>query len=304
MKFPSQKLAALAATSFLNLACVGSLTVQDEHEDIYEGNEIERATSMNAVEHKDTVREKVAVILTEQRPKGDLDVFREDIASQDKDGQVRAEEEKLQNNAELGDGRKYVVIGDSVANGMHLSYSVGRRPGFIGKDGMTTMGVLYKLDINQYVVRNKEKVIIYCGANNIFSTPPDVIVDHMIKMAKICHEAGVPEIIVNTQLPPDPRWVLALGSRYEEFRQRNIEYRDALLKSFEDGKFPEGARVVDLFTPFADEEGKLKEGYVNRKSSDYLHPWLVYKPALHLMLGSEKDESKAQGGESEQVYPE
>lgn len=198
-----------------------------------------------------------------------------------------AEEEKkpeLVKNPELGDGREFVLIGDSAANGMHLSFAEGKRPSFIGKDGMTTFQVLARLKAERGRLKGKKKAMIYCAGNNILATKTNTLVDHMVEMAQICDKAGVPEIIVNSQFPPISDYVKNIGKeKFEEVKKRNSAFVKALKKAHKEGRFPSSVRVVDLTAPFSDEKGEMKEEFVDPKATDYLHPWFAYKPALDHM---------------------
>jgi len=197
---------------------------------------------------------------------------------------------ELRQNPELGDGSDYVIIGDSAANGMHISYNteVRKRPTFIGRDGMTTFKVLARLEAERGNLKGKKKAMIYCAGNNIFGTPTDKLVEHMVAMAKICNEAEIPEIIVNTQFPPISDYRKNIGhTKFKELKIRNEALRKALLKAYRDGEFPAGTRVVDLTTPFSyqsgEKKGEMRTEYVDPNATDYLHPWFAYKPALDYM---------------------
>jgi len=104
-------------------------------------------------------------------------------------------EPELVKNPDLGDGREFVLIGDSAAHGMQLTKAWESQPSFIGKDGMSTYQVLERLKAEKKRLKGKKKAMIYCAGNNILSTSTEDLVSHMIEMATICSEAGVPEII-------------------------------------------------------------------------------------------------------------
>ena len=221
---------------------------------------------------------------TKASTKGDLKKLRSDVDAK-KDEEKIAEKPSLKTNPELGDGREYVLIGDSAANGMHLSYSAGKRPSFIGKDGMTTFKVLARLKAERAKLKGKRRAVIYCAGNNILGTGTDKLVDHMVEMAKICHDEGVPEVIVNSQFPPISAYSGSIGQkRFVELKKRNSALLEGLKKAYKEGRFPSGTKVVDLTTPFSDEKGEMKTSYVDPKASDYLHPWKAYKPALDYMM--------------------
>lgn len=217
----------------------------------------------------------------EQRTEGRLDTLRESVE--------RKRMVELVKNPELGDGGDIAIIGDSAAQGMHMSFAPGKQPTFIGKVGFTTMQVLERLEAERGRLKGKKKAVIYCAGNNILN-PTKNIVSDLVRIAKICREEGVPEIIVNTQFPPIPKHKEKVGAkRLKEIKDANEALRVALLK---ESGFPAGVRVVDLTTPFSDENGEMKAEFVNPKEEDTLHPWLAYKPALAYM-GAQGEGAKA-----------
>jgi hypothetical protein len=237
----------------------------------------EIAKAREAAKKEDKAKKKV---------QGDLGALRTDV-DKDKDKEKDAEEEEkpeLVKNPEVGDWSDCMFIGDSAAKGMFLSCPKGKRPGFIGKVGFSTFEVLKRLKAERGRLEGKDKAMIYCAGNNILATSTDKLVDHMVEMAQICNQAGVPEIIVNSQFPPIPDYVKNLGKeKFEEVKKRNSALVKALKKAHKEGRFPSGVRVVDLTTPFSDEKGEMKTEFVDPKAEDYLHPWFAYKPALDYM---------------------
>ncbi|MBU0705930.1 hypothetical protein KJ657_01230 [Patescibacteria group bacterium] len=206
-------------------------------------------------------------------------------ADVDKDKKKKPE---LVKNPELGDGREYVLIGDSAAKGMFMSYEKGKQPSFIGEVGFSTFQVLERLKNEKAKLKGKKKAVIYCARNNIFGTSTDKLVDHMIEMAKICSDAGIPEVIVNSQFPPISNHVKDVGpKKFAELKRRNSELSEGLLKAYKDGRFPAGTRVVDLLAAFSDEKCEMKPEFVDPKATDHLHPWFAYKAGLNYMMPNE-----------------
>lgn len=231
---------------------------------------------------------------TRRNTREELGRLREGAEGNDEE-QAKGGDPELVKDPELPDGREFVLIGDSVANGMHLSFAAGKRPSFIGKDGMTTFQVLDRLKAEKERLTGKKKAIIYCAGNNILGSSADTLVNHMVAMTQICHEAGVPEIIVNTQFPPVPDYKKNIGEdKFAELIEKNEAFRAALLEAHASGRFPPGVRVVDLTKPFSDEAGGMRADFVDSKDSDYLHPWGAYKPALDYMMQTDRaNDSKA-----------
>lgn len=192
-------------------------------------------------------------------------------------------------NPKLGDGKGEIYIGDSAANDMHKQHA---NSSFIGEDGMTTFKVWEALQAKakEGFLEGMEKARIYCGGNNIFGTPTDKLVEHMIKMADICKANGVSEVIVNTQLPPDPRLEKVHGEKkFAELIQKNEDFRVALLKAKKDGRLS-GVKVIDLTTPYSNDEGKMQEKFLDPDTKDPLHTRVAYRSAIGFM-NNEPDES-------------
>lgn len=101
----------------------------------------------------------------------------------------------------------------------------------------------------------------------------------MIDMAKICKAQGIPEVVICTRFPNDPR-------RHGKMTKKSAVLRKHLLEAYKAGRFPSGVRVVDLYSHFADANGTLKDKYVRKKSKDYIHPRGAYKEALRYMMSS------------------
>lgn len=215
----------------------------------------------------------------------------------DQPAQVREADEILR-------GSETLLIGDSIMHGMQTTFARGERPNFIGQDGFASQRTLARLRLAKQALdgqadsisnpdereqaikdakklKGPKKAYIYTGGNNFRNSDPEAIVGHMIEMATICKSAGIPEVVVCTRFPIDPRRAEAFGERYPEIKLKSAALRETLMRAVESGRFPAGVRLVDLYGQFADEQtGMLRAEYVDNASRDHLHPRKAYRAAL------------------------
>lgn len=228
--------------------------------------------------------------IAKARAQGNLDTLQTDVekkkVEEEKkeatEGKKDDAEVQLAENPKLGDGSDIVCIGASVAHGMQMAGEWEKKPIFVGKDGASTSWIKEHLKDERARLKDKKKAIIYCAANNLFNDSAEDIVKHFVEMAKICHEAGVPEIIVGSQFPADPR-----RENLNELIKKNAELRDEIIKAYKRGDFPAGTRVVDITRAFSNEKGEMKDTYVDRTTNDPLHPRSAYGTALEYMMRSD-----------------
>lgn len=211
------------------------------------------------------------------------------------------------------DWRKVLVIGDSICHGFQLKCDEGKRPTFIGHDGYSSPESLALLEETAKSkpgkFKGKEKAIIYTGGNNVMDGNPQNIVADAIKMAKICESKGIPEIIICTRFPMDPRKKQDIidgkgQDRLDRKLSEGEQLRDSMLLAYNRREFPDGTKLVDLTTQFQDEKGTLQEQYAKGAKG---HPYRAYKPALNYMQlaesGLTKEEAKKRAVESKE-HPE
>ena len=139
---------------------------------------------------------------------------------------------------EVFSGSDRVLIGDSMMHGMQGKYPRGSRPSFIGQDGFASGQTLARLEKEKHRLKGKKAALIYTGGNNVMGQSPEKIVGHMIKMAEICSEAKIPEIVVCSRLPVDPR--RAQGEKGKKLMKRGQALRAELMKAYKAGRFPSG----------------------------------------------------------------
>jgi len=127
---------------------------------------------------------------------------------------------------------------------------------------------------NRRKIRRKQMCVILGGGNDV-SHNDDI--DRIIKYTKAtvaqCIRAKAEEIAVLTRLPYDK------DLKKKFMKERIMRLRDALLAEFASHK---QVTVVDLFAEFSDENGDLKEKYVERPNS--LHQTYAYEDAMRFVL--------------------
>lgn len=230
---------------------------------------------------------------TQSQTQEGLGALQEDVETPGGEGEDETEEgadeeaaEAADESIELPEASDIVLIGDSIMKGMRSKFPKSGRPDFIGETGNSSMKTLETLRSQQDRLAGKKKALIYTGGNNVGYSPAENIVKDMIEMAEICEKAGIPEIVVCTRFPNDPR-------RKTKMTEKSTALREHLLKAHKEGRFPGSVKIVDLYAHFADDKGELQERYVQKKSKDHIHPRGAYKSALNLMLSEEEEQMVA-----------
>jgi len=231
----------------------------------------------------------------------DTQTSREKLDSLQKTIEPKADENP--EDKEVLQGTDTLLIGDSMMHGMQGTYGAGERPNFIGHDGFASFKTLERLRRAKMVLDGKEagisdaeelkqakldalrlkgpkKAFIYTGGNNVDYTSPEDIVSHMIEMTQICKSAGVSEVVICTRFPSDPRRKEVLGAGFEVRREKSSALRQKVMQAYQEGRFPAGVKLVDLYAQFADANGMMKEEYVDWDNKDTLHPRKAFRPAL------------------------
>ena len=211
-------------------------------------------------------------------------------------GQIEAERPAL----EHPDGSNILCIGDSIVHGFQLypKWLRGKRPQFIGKDGMKTADTLalLKQPENSDKIQGKD-VLMYTGGNSVGRSdcPPKAIVADMIEMANICKQKKAKSIKICIRFPTDGRRKIKEGEEWFAKRQTDsMALREELKAAYKAGLFPPGTQLIDLFQYFADEDGELPPQLVDTNSKDLLHPRLAYGHALNYIFSKKAEEDSRQ----------
>jgi len=210
--------------------------------------------------------------------------------------------ELLEQQAELGseslenpDGSDTVMIGDSQMNGMHSPRRGWKGvPDFVGKDGNSSKATLKMMQTSeaQEKLKGKKEALIYTGGNNFMNDSPEFIVRHMVKMAQICKDAGIPKIVICTRFPADPRWKQRRNEAELTHRhKRSEDLRNEIYRAYQANEFPPGTRIADLYGYFDDGSGFLKDEFSKGPDTknNLVHPKGAYVAAINLMRSEHVD---------------
>ena len=176
-----------------------------------------------------------------------------------------------------------LLIGDSISEGLALNAKINRNTDFIGRGGRTSAVVLQNVRDQKEKFANKELAVVNVGGNDAKSgVPPEHILKNIQAIVAECKKAGVKKVIVLTRFPYDPRLREDWGEgEFERVRMTNKAVREKLLAM---NKSELDAEVLDLYSPFADKNGYLRDEYWNRPrkngKTEHLHPFRAYGEAV------------------------
>lgn len=154
-----------------------------------------------------------------------------------------------------------VFLGNSITDGAEWS-ELFDHPGIInrGISGDQTLGVLNRLD--EVIRRKPSKVFLLIGTNDLQSKSVQEVIDNTLLIAQVIKkESPATRLYIQSILP--------INDYYKLFgnHTKNGEKIVAVNKALKDHAVKYQYLYVDIHTPFADAEGKLKKEF----SNDGLH---------------------------------